>query len=312
MKQILVLERALLARMRLKEALSSAEVRLIEVETEAEAVFSLQKYKNTIDLMIVEVIGDRGNDFDVIRRAKSLDHDLPVVILTSSNRRADFIKGIQAGASDYILKPFEDESFQMRIFNLMRHRKEAVSTQEVQAPVSGPVEVAPVAGPHLGASVRESFIELLAEEKYRATKGKYPITVFALVFHEENDENYSLDDEDAMTAKSKKDLKYLEMSSRYFEDVKAQLWASDELVQINPQSYFGILPFCGSEGFDRFKEKMLIYLNEDSVNKEAYSQFHWHVVGLTLSGELHAPMAAIEIIDLLKFEIEADLKKKEV
>lgn len=47
MKQILVLERALLARMRIKDALSSADIRLIEVETEGEAVLSLQKYKTT-------------------------------------------------------------------------------------------------------------------------------------------------------------------------------------------------------------------------------------------------------------------------
>lgn len=306
MKQILVLERAMLARMRIKDALSSADIRLIEVETEGEAVLSLQKYKHNLDLMIIEVVGDRGSDFDVVRRIKSLAHDLPVIILTSSNKRADFIKGIQAGASDYILKPFDDEFFKMRVFNLMRHVKEEVPHVE-STPVA---EERPVAGPHLGAEVRESFIELLAEEKYRATKGKYPITVFALVFHEENDEIYALDDEEAFKPRSKKEKEYLEVSSKYFEDVKAQLWASDELVHINPQSYFGILPFCGNDGFERFQEKMLIYLNEDSANREVYNKFHWHVVGLTLSGDLHAPLNASEILDLLKLEIETALKKK--
>lgn len=316
MKQILVLERALLARVRIREALSSADINLVEVESEQDAVISLQKNKDKLDLMIVEVVSERGHDFEMVRRIKSIAHHLPVVILTSSNKRSDFIKAVQAGAADYILKPFEDEFFRSRIYNLMIQRPVGLyqpKANELEALEKTPktVQNSQKDIPEIEKNTFEvthdshsDFIGLLEEEKYRSSKGHYPITVFALVFHHEDDKEIALQADESAPHKVQRRKEYLAYSQSHFEDIRAQLWASDELMPMGPQAFYGILPFCNEEGFGRFKEKMLTYLNEESPESTLPEPMHWHVAGLTLSGKLHEPLGTEEIMELLKLEIQ--------
>lgn len=303
MKQILLFDRALLVRMRIKEALASSNVKIHEVESESEVFAMLQKYKDALDLIIMDVAMDSANGFEVVRKIKEIQHDVPVVILTSSNKRADFIKSIQAGAADYILKPFDDEFFIARIFSVMDHATKSANPFENALKVSQPVPEAPkevkVEPPlkmplqKLESSPRvteESFSELLRAEKYKAKKGKYPLSVFALIFESQGGGD-------------------VQFSEKHFEDIRAHLWESDEFVHYGPHSFYGILPFCHEEGFERFKEKMQVYLNDEAEEREFYHHYLWHVVGITLSSQEYEDLEIEQIIELLKLEISQEVKK---
>ena len=297
MKQILLFDRALLVRMRIKEALASANVKIHEVESESEALNMVQKLNGSLDLVIMDVAMDASNGFEVVRKIKELEHELPVVILTSSNKRADFIKGIQAGAADYILKPFEDEFFKARVFSIMEHKGTqaqqltATAHQEVpKIPVaSAPVQNIPIN--ELNPKQNElSFRELLKAEKYKAKKGKYPLSVFALVFESPGGPEGNF-------------------SEKHFSDIRAQLWESDEFIHYGPHSFYGILPFCHEEGFQRFKEKMQVFLNDEAAEREFYHKYLWHVVGLTLSNQEYEDLEIEQILELLKLEVSQEVKK---
>jgi DNA-binding response OmpR family regulator len=296
MKQILLFDRALLIRMRIKEALATSSVKIHEVESESEVFNILQKLKGGVDLIIMDVALDSSNGFEVVRKIKEIDHNVPIVILTSSNKRADFIKGIQAGASDYILKPFEDDFFKARIFSVMEHEQIGhdvdIALHRVEKQTHLPIitESMPVKKTE-EARPEESFRELLKVEKYKAKKGKYPLSVFALIFE-------TPDDRDEL------------FSEKHFSDIRAQLWESDEFVYYGPHSFYGILPFCHEAGFERFKEKMQVYLNEEAEEREFYHRYLWHVVGITLSSEEYEDLEIEQIVELLKLEIARQIKEE--
>ncbi len=314
MKQILLFDRAMLVRMRIKEALASSFVRIIEVENEMELNTALQKYKNQINLLIMDVATDAANGFDMVRKIKESEPELAIVILTASNRRSDFIKGIQAGAADYILKPFEDDFFRSRVISILdtEHSvaKRIVPQKSAEEALDEMMEVKPAkkiesspidfsheeVGVHLERDQDDNVIEqdeigfdeLLKVEKYKARKGKYPLTIFALVF-------------------DKRDQETRAFSERHFADIRSHLWASDEFVHYGPYSFFGILPFCHEPGFERFKEKMDVYLNQDAEEREYYQKYHWHVIGVTISADANEGLETDQVINQLKTKIRDEL-----
>lgn len=316
MKQILLFDRAMLVRMRIKEALASSFVKIIEVENELEMNNALQKYKNEIDLLIMDVASDSSDGFEMVRRIKENEPNLQIVILTASNKRADFIRGVQAGAVDYILKPFDDGFFRSRIISVLdtdrSARKPVVPQKSAEDKLNELMDVKPGSKPerqpidfHSGSHEQKSaeshsvdalipaedpgFDELLKAEKYKARKGKYPLTIFALVFDQQNQET-------------------LPFSERHFADIRAQLWESDEFVHYGPYSFFGILPFCHEPGFERFKEKMDVYLNQEAEERDYYQKYHWHVIGVTVPYEANEKLKTEQVIDQLKTKIKDELE----
>lgn len=289
--------------MRIKEALATSNVKIHEVESEYEIFNAIQKFKNGLDLLIMDVAIDSSDGFELIRKIKEVQHDLPIVILTSSNKRTDFIKGVQAGASDYILKPFEDDVFKARIFAVMEHVSKG-NIDEFRRPqidlgltqTTTPKASLKPENINIGPGVDfkpeksgETFGELLKAEKYKAKKGNYPLSIFALTF--ENQGN-----------------KEVVLSEKHFEDIRAQLWQSDEVVHFGPHSFYGVLPFCHQEGFERFKEKMENFLSEEAEEKDFYQQYQWHVVGLTITNHEFEDLEVEQIMELLKIEIATSLK----
>ncbi len=74
---------------------------------------------------------------DVLRtvRAAASTHRLPVIILSGRSSEADRVAGLDAGADDYLVKPFSPSELAARVRSLLRR------TSPPQAPVVGDVVV---------------------------------------------------------------------------------------------------------------------------------------------------------------------------
>ncbi|WP_422123699.1 response regulator transcription factor [Planococcus sp. X10-3] len=70
-----------------------------------------------LDLMLPEIHG-----LDVLKRIRSSDETLPVILLTAKNDVKDKVAGLDLGANDYITKPFEIEELLARIRANLRLR----------------------------------------------------------------------------------------------------------------------------------------------------------------------------------------------
>ncbi|AYA64015.1 response regulator transcription factor [Alteromonas sp. RKMC-009] len=82
------------------------------------ALYQLQEYN--YDLAVID-IGLPGIDgFDVIRKARQNDVRTPVLILTARDRWQEKVEGLDAGADDYLTKPFHNEELLARVKALIR------------------------------------------------------------------------------------------------------------------------------------------------------------------------------------------------
>ncbi len=68
-----------------------------------------------LDLMLPEIHG-----LDVLKRIRSSDKTIPVILLTAKNDVKDKVAGLDLGANDYITKPFEIEEVLARIRAFLR------------------------------------------------------------------------------------------------------------------------------------------------------------------------------------------------
>ena len=71
------------------------------------------------DLIVLDVMmpGEDGVSFCKRLRA---DRDVPILLLTAKNDTADRIAGLEAGADDYLAKPFEPKELLLRINSILR------------------------------------------------------------------------------------------------------------------------------------------------------------------------------------------------
>jgi len=71
------------------------------------------------DLVILDVMMPGSNGFDVCQRIRQVSDD-PLIMLTSLNREEDMLKGLAAGADDFLSKPFNPEILLARARTVLR------------------------------------------------------------------------------------------------------------------------------------------------------------------------------------------------
>lgn len=73
-----------------------------------------------IDLAIVDLGLPEVSGLEVIREIRSKGKTFPVLILTARDRWQDKVDGLDAGADDYVVKPFQFEEISARVKALLR------------------------------------------------------------------------------------------------------------------------------------------------------------------------------------------------
>ena len=75
------------------------------------------------ELVILDIMMPGINGLEVLRRLRVADERLPVLMLTAKDAPADQIQGLQAGADDYVVKPFSFEVLLARVRALLRRQQ---------------------------------------------------------------------------------------------------------------------------------------------------------------------------------------------
>jgi two-component system response regulator PhoP len=76
--------------------------------------------EHPFDLAVVDLGLPKLSGIEVIRRWRESGRTFPVLILTARGRWQDKVEGLNAGADDYLTKPFQAEELQARIHALLR------------------------------------------------------------------------------------------------------------------------------------------------------------------------------------------------
>ena len=74
------------------------------------------------DLIIMDVLLPNLDGVSLCRRLRADQNDTPILILTAQNHSQAKVRGLDAGADDYLAKPFDIEELLARIRALLRRR----------------------------------------------------------------------------------------------------------------------------------------------------------------------------------------------
>ena len=89
-----------------------------------------------IDLAIVDLGLPEMSGLDIIREVRKQGKSFPILILTARDRWEDKVDGLDAGADDYVVKPFQFEEVIARVNALVRRSGGWASSEMIAGPVS--------------------------------------------------------------------------------------------------------------------------------------------------------------------------------
>jgi len=75
---------------------------------------------NPYDLAILDINLPLMNGYELARHIRGTNEDILVIMLTAMNTTEDKIEGFEAGADDYIVKPFDFQELLVRIRALLK------------------------------------------------------------------------------------------------------------------------------------------------------------------------------------------------
>lgn len=92
------------------------------------------------DAVVLDVLMPEPNGLEVCRRLRSGGYDTPILMLTARDLVTDRVAGLDAGADDYLAKPFALEELRARLRALLRRsgaRAEVLHFSDVDLDLSG-------------------------------------------------------------------------------------------------------------------------------------------------------------------------------
>lgn len=93
------------------------------VENGEDALRMLLREKEPFDAVVLDVMLPGKDGFTVVRELRQAQDYVPVLILTALGRPEDVLIGFEAGADDYLPKPFNLDILMARVESLLRRKK---------------------------------------------------------------------------------------------------------------------------------------------------------------------------------------------
>ncbi len=131
--RILVIEDEAALRNQLHEQLSSRGYSVNTAEDGEEGLFYGREYPQ--DLAVVDIGLPKLSGIEVIQKLRAEGIDYPILILTARGNWQDKVEGLEAGADDYLVKPFHIEELLARLNALLRRSAGLASPQLECGPI---------------------------------------------------------------------------------------------------------------------------------------------------------------------------------
>lgn len=123
---IIIFDGMSLVRQRVNNLLQDFNINVYEASYDVELFSLLFNDKLNISLIIMEVGSDVDKGFEILSKINEKKSEIPVFILTSNNKKEIFLRGIAEGASDYILKPFDDNYLLNKILSILNMKRKDI------------------------------------------------------------------------------------------------------------------------------------------------------------------------------------------
>jgi DNA-binding response OmpR family regulator len=130
------------------ERLAALTARLLRhdhhvVDVCGRGIEAIEMAGNGVEAVILDIGLPDISGLDVARRLRAGGSSVPIIMLTAKDSVSDRVRGLDAGADDYLVKPFAHEELAARLRALQRRSTEAVAS--ALAIACGPIALDEVA-----------------------------------------------------------------------------------------------------------------------------------------------------------------------
>ena len=124
--RLLLIEDDAVLRLGLKRQLEADGYRVDQAADGADGLFQAREYP--LDLAIVDLGLPKVTGLTVVQTLRAEGRTMPILILTARGSWQDKVQGLEAGADDYLVKPFEYPELAARVKALLRRSLKAASS----------------------------------------------------------------------------------------------------------------------------------------------------------------------------------------
>ncbi|MFT7475258.1 MAG: DNA-binding response OmpR family regulator [Verrucomicrobiales bacterium] len=128
MSKILVVDDEPMVREVLSQYLAADGFEVVEAGDGDSAVASVTE--NQPDLVLLDLMLPKRNGLDVLGFIRGTSQ-LPVILLTARGEEADRVRGLEAGADDYVVKPFSAREVVARVRSVLRRSNDNATAVEM-------------------------------------------------------------------------------------------------------------------------------------------------------------------------------------
>ncbi|HIP92741.1 MAG TPA: response regulator [Thermotoga sp.] len=105
-KKVLIVDDAAFMRMLLKDIITKAGFEVVGEATNG--VEAVEKYKELKpDIVTMDITMPEMNGIEAVKKIKEIDPNAKIIMCSAMGQQAMVIEAIQAGAKDFIVKPFQ-------------------------------------------------------------------------------------------------------------------------------------------------------------------------------------------------------------
>src|SRR5688500_16437439 len=187
--RLLLIEDDAALRLGLARQLEAEGYRVDQAGDGEEGLFLAREYP--FDLAIVDLGLPKLNGLTIVQRLRSEGRTLPLLILTARSSWQDKVSGLEAGADDYLVKPFEYPELAARVKALLRRSLKAASDVMSLGPISVDfsAQAARLHGEPLDLTTYEyRVLEFLVRERARVVS-KQELSDYLYPHDEDRDSN---------------------------------------------------------------------------------------------------------------------------
>jgi two-component system response regulator PhoP len=187
--RLLLIEDDAALRLGLARQLEADGYRVDQAVDGEDGLFQAREYP--VDLAIVDLGLPKLNGLTVVQRLRADGRTIPILILTARGSWQDKVVGLESGADDYLVKPFEYPELAARIKALLRRSLKATSDVLTLGPIAVDfsAQVAKLNGEAMDLTAYEyRVLEYLVRERARVVS-KQELSDYLYPHDEDRDSN---------------------------------------------------------------------------------------------------------------------------
>ena len=81
---------------------------------------ALTYVQNKVDLWILDIMLDEVSGYDIIKKIREFDSNVPVIFTSARDQDLDKIIGLELGSDDYVTKPYSPKELVLRVNNIIK------------------------------------------------------------------------------------------------------------------------------------------------------------------------------------------------